>query len=62
MLRTPSILVDRHYDTSSPLIRYIEDHDRIRWGSISSTQPVLSGPEQVRVYREWIGVSPYQID
>ncbi|KAI1831098.1 hypothetical protein DTO013E5_6240 [Penicillium roqueforti] len=54
MLRTPSILVDRQYDTSSPLIRYIEGHDRIRWGSISSTQPVLSGPEQIRVYREWI--------
>ncbi|KAJ5961435.1 Zinc finger PHD-finger [Penicillium viridicatum] len=54
MLRTPSIVVDSQYDSSSPLIRSIEDHDQIRWGSISSTQPVLSGPEQIRVYHEWI--------
>ncbi|KAJ5848704.1 Zinc finger PHD-finger [Penicillium solitum] len=54
MLRTPSILVDSQYDSSAPLIRSIEDHDQIRWGSISSTQPVLSGPEQIRVYHEWI--------
>lgn len=61
MLRTPSIIVDSQYDTSSPLVRSIEDHDQIRWGSISSTQPVLSGPEQIRVYHEWIGVPLYQI-
>ncbi|KAJ5597267.1 Zinc finger PHD-finger [Penicillium hordei] len=54
MLRTPSILVDSQYDSPDPLIRSIEDHDQIRWGSISSTQPVLSGPEQIRVYHEWI--------
>ncbi|CAI7612928.1 unnamed protein product [Penicillium viridicatum] len=54
MLRTPSIVVDSQYDSSSPLIRSIEGHDQIRWGSISSTQPVLSGPEQIRVYHEWI--------
>lgn len=60
MLRTPSILVDSEYDSSAPLIRSIEDHDQIRWGSISSTQPVLSGPEQIRVYHEWIGVPLYQ--
>ncbi|CAG8076994.1 unnamed protein product [Penicillium nalgiovense] len=53
MLRTPSILVDSP-DTTTPLVRSIEDYDQIRWGSISSTQPVLSGPEQVRVYHEWI--------
>lgn len=61
MLRTPSILVDSP-DTTTPLVRSIEDYDQIRWGSISSTQPVLSGPEQVRVYHEWIGVPRYQID
>ncbi|KAJ5503814.1 Zinc finger PHD-finger [Penicillium fimorum] len=60
MLRKPSFFVDSQYDTSAPLIRSIEDHDvdprnfQIRWGSISSTQPVLSGPEQIRVYHEWI--------
>ncbi|KAJ5544486.1 Zinc finger PHD-finger [Penicillium sp. DV-2018c] len=60
MLRTPAVLVDTPYDTSSSLIRSIEDHDvhprssQIRWGSISSTQPILSGPEQIRVYHEWI--------
>lgn len=59
MLRTPSILVDSQYESPSPLIRSIEDHDQIRWGSISSTQPVLSGPEQIRVYHEWIGVPLY---
>ncbi|QQK46284.1 hypothetical protein Pdw03_1182 [Penicillium digitatum] len=54
MLRRPSILVDSEYDSSTPLVRSIEDHNQIRWGSISSTQPVLSGPEQIRVYHEWI--------
>lgn len=57
MLRTPSLSIDQ--GTSSPLVGSIEDdfhYDQIRWGSISSTQPVLSGPEQVRVYHEWIGM------
>ncbi|KAJ5941819.1 Zinc finger PHD-finger [Penicillium verrucosum] len=54
MLRTPSVIVDSQCESSTPLIRSIEDHDQIRWGSISSTQPVLSGPEQIRVYHEWI--------
>ncbi|KAJ5206437.1 Zinc finger PHD-finger [Penicillium cf. griseofulvum] len=60
MLRKPSFLVDSQCDTSTQLIRSIEDNDvdprnfQIRWGSISSTQPVLSGPEQIRVYHEWI--------
>ncbi|KGO74224.1 Zinc finger, PHD-type [Penicillium italicum] len=54
MLRKQSILLDSQYDSSDPLVRSIEDHDQIRWGSISSTQPVLSGPEQIRVYHEWI--------
>lgn len=56
MLRTPPLLIDQ--GTSSPLVRSIEDdlnYNQIRWSSISSTQPVLSGPEQVRVYHEWIG-------
>ncbi|KAJ5169953.1 Zinc finger PHD-finger [Penicillium coprophilum] len=60
MLRKPSFLVENQYDTPASLIRSMEDHDvgprnfQIRWGSISSTQPVLSGPEQIRVYHEWI--------
>ncbi|KAJ5871197.1 Zinc finger PHD-finger [Penicillium soppii] len=56
MLRTPAFLVD-HSGSSTPLARSIEDDvqpNSIRWGSISSTQPVLSGPEQIRVYHEWI--------
>lgn len=60
MLRTPSVIVDSQCESSAPLIRSIEDHDQIQWGSISSTQPVLSGPEQIRVYHEWIGVPVYQ--
>jgi hypothetical protein len=58
MLRTPAFLVD-HSGSSTPLARSIEDDvqpNSIRWGSISSTQPVYSGPEQIRVYHEWIGM------
>ncbi|CAG8048879.1 unnamed protein product [Penicillium salamii] len=54
MLRTPTFLVNQ--GKSPPQFRSIEEDvpNQIRWGSISSTQPVLSGPEQVRVYHEWI--------
>ncbi|KAJ5344453.1 Zinc finger PHD-finger [Penicillium brevicompactum] len=53
MLRTP-VLVEQ--GKSPPLFRSIEEDlpSQIRWGSISSTLPVLSGPEQVRVYHDWI--------
>jgi len=64
MLRTPAFFVDKRR-SSTPLARSIEDDirpDQIRWGSISSTQPVLSGPEQVRVYHEWIGLLAPNID
>lgn len=57
MLRTP-VLVEQ--GKSPPLFRSIEEDlvpSQIRWGSISSTLPVLSGPEQVRVYHDWIGLS-----
>ncbi|KAJ5971582.1 uncharacterized protein N7479_001500 [Penicillium vulpinum] len=60
MLRKPSILVDSQCGKSNPLAQSVEDNDvhprsfPIRWGSISSTRPVLSGPEQIRVYHEWI--------
>lgn len=65
MLRTPAFLAESQYDSSTPLARSIEDHDipprscQVRWGSISSTQPILSGPEQIRVYHEWIGTLIY---
>lgn len=55
MLRTP-FLVEQ--GKSPPLFRSIEEDavpNQVRWGSISSTLPVLSGPEQVRVYHDWIG-------
>ncbi|OQD79761.1 hypothetical protein PENANT_c044G11018 [Penicillium antarcticum] len=64
MLRTPQSL--NQGDVSSPMLRSIEDESpasfQIRWGSISSTQPVLSRPEQGRVYQEWIGAGrPHNI-